>query len=941
MRAFFVAEHFREAENTVADYKSTMNLPSTEFPMRASLSTREPGWLEKWDSLDLHRRALELRAGAPEFVLHDGPPYANGHIHMGTAYNKVLKDLIVKYKTMRGFYAPYVPGWDCHGQPIEHQVEKKLGPEKMKQISQAKLRELCRDWALKFVDIQRAEFKRLGVIGNWDDPYLTLKPEYEAGNVAIFKKMFLDGTIYKGAKPIHWCVRCHTALAEAEIEYSDETSNSIYVAFRFLDSTPWDAEGAASMLIWTTTPWTLPANVAVTLASDADYVGVRLTDGRVLVMAEELVEAVAEIAGWEGHEIVGPRIKGSDLAGLKYAQPIHEGVTGVIITGDHVELSTGTGAVHTAPGHGEEDYLVGQKFNLPMPMPVLDDGTFDAGGGRFAGLKVWDANPKIIEWLGEQGSLVAASTISHSYPHCWRCKQPVIFRATEQWFVSMEKTGLRDNAMRAIGEVDWVPGWSVNRISAMVGDRPDWCISRQRAWGVPIPVFSCVKCSETVATEETFDAVIHLFETEGADAWFTKAPSEYLPACTACPRCGGTDLVPEDDIVDVWWESGVSHTSVLEAREELHRPAELYLEGSDQHRGWFQSSLLTSVGAYGVAPFERVLTHGFIVDGDGRKMSKSIGNVVSPLDVIAKSGADIVRLWVASADYGQDVSVSDEILDRTSESYRRVRNTFRFLLSNLYDYEKDAAVDWADMPELDRVALAQLADMLERVTGHYDEWRFYQAMRAVSDYLGDLSAVYLDVLKDRLYADAPASVSRRSAQTVLAAILGVLVRVLAPVLSFTCEEVWEFMPAGLGDAVSVHLADWPTVSVPAEEAAALLADYAVVLEVRETVTKALEDARNAKVIGKSQEARVSVTAPPEATRVLAARASGALAELFIVSDVSIVAGEAVAATIEPATGDKCPRCWNFRELGTDAAQPDVCARCASVLRDLSGQGDKD
>ncbi|MBI5232246.1 MAG: isoleucine--tRNA ligase, partial [Coriobacteriales bacterium] len=599
------------------DYKKTMNLPQTEFPMRASLATREPEWLQRWADIDVYQRSLELRKGGSTFILHDGPPYANGHIHMGTAYNKVIKDLIVKYKTMRGFYSPYVPGWDCHGQPIEHQVEKKLGPEKMKSISQAKLRELCRNWALEFIDVQREEFKRLGVRGDWDNPYLTLNPFYEGGNVKVFKKMYLDGAIYKGRKPIHWCIRCHTALAEAEIEYADETSDSVYVAFRMTSETPWDAEGPVSILIWTTTPWTLPGNVAVTLADDADYVGVKLADGRVLVMAEELVVSVAEAAGWaEGsYQVVGPRTKGSDLSGAKYAQPIHEGVNGVVVTGAHVELSTGTGAVHTAPGHGEEDYLVGMKYDLPMPMPVTDDGTFDAGGGPFAGMRVWDANPKIVEWLDERGTLIAHQKYTHSYPHCWRCKQPVIFRATEQWFVSMDRTHLREHALAAANKVEWIPGWSINRISAMVADRPDWCISRQRAWGVPIPVFSCAKCGETVATAETFDAVIELFETEGADAWFTKSPAEYLPPGTKCERCESEELKPETDIVDVWWESGVSHTSVLKVRPELRYPAELYLVGSDQHRGWFQSSLLTSVGGYDSAPFERVLTHGFIVDG--------------------------------------------------------------------------------------------------------------------------------------------------------------------------------------------------------------------------------------------------------------------------------------------------------------------------------------
>jgi isoleucyl-tRNA synthetase len=594
---------------------------------------------------------------------------------------------------------------------------------------------------------------------------------------------------------------------------------------------------------------------------------------------------------------------------------------------------TGTGAVHTAPGHGEDDYLVGMKFGLPMPMPVDDNGVFDVGGGPFAGMAVDEANPVIVEWLRERGTLLAAGKVSHSYPHCWRCKQPVIFRATDQWFVSMDATHLREAAMREIGKVEWIPGWSINRLSAMVADRPDWCISRQRAWGIPIPVFECAACGETVATPETFSAVEELFATEGADAWFTKQPSEYLPAGTACSRCGGTELKPETDILDVWFESGVSHTSVLETRDELRRPATMYLEGSDQHRGWFQSSLLTSVGAYDIAPFEKVLTHGFIVDGDGRKMSKSLGNTILPLDVIKTSGADIVRLWVAAADYSQDVSVSDEILARTSEAYRRIRNTFRFLLSNLGDFDPATdSVAWSDMPELDRFAMAELAELSTRVTASYDEWRFHAVYRAVYDYVGEFSSIYLDVLKDRLYADAATGVSRRSAQTVLATALGVLVRVLAPILSFTCEEVWQFMPASMRDAKSVHLSDWPSVTVPAEEAAGLLGEYATVLEVRETVTKALEEARNAKVIGKSQEAEVRLSAPADVVAVLERRPAGALAELLIVAEVSVVAGDEVAVEVHPAAGEKCPRCWNVRELGTDSDHPEVCARCAGVLR---------
>jgi isoleucyl-tRNA synthetase len=921
------------------DYKATMNLPRTDFPMRASLAQREPVRLESWAAMDIYQRSLAVNEGGPTFILHDGPPYANGHIHMGTAFNKVFKDLIVKYKTMRGYVSPYVPGWDCHGQPIEHQVEKNLGPERMKTITQAELRALCREYALEFVAVQRAEFERLGVRGDFGDPYLTLNHAYEAGNVRIFKEMYGRGMIYKGAKPIHWCIRCKTALAEAEIEYADETSDSIYVKFEFAEKPAAfaSAPGTVSILIWTTTPWTLPANVAVTLAEAADYVGVHV-GGEVLVMAEALVEQVAEAAGWDSYEILPPRVKGRELAGAKYRHPILEGVEGVVITGAHVDLSTGSGAVHTAPGHGEEDYLVGMQFGLPMPMPVDDEGRFDHGGGPFAGEVVWDANPLIVEWLREHGSLVAAGTITHSYPHCWRCKQPVIFRATEQWFVSMDRAAegvrpLREGAMDAISKVEWIPGWSVNRMSAMVSDRPDWCISRQRAWGVPIPVFTCLKCGATVATDATFDAVIALFESEGADAWFTRKPSEYLPEGTACSRCGGTELAPEDDILDVWWESGVSHTSVLEARPELRRPADLYLEGSDQHRGWFQSSLLTSVGAYDEPPFRSVLTHGFIVDGDGRKMSKSLGNVILPNDVVARSGADIVRLWACAADYGQDVSVSDEILDRTSEAYRRIRNTFRFLLSNLFDYDPSDAVAFEEMPELDQYAMVTLSDLVERVTKAYDDWRFHAVYRAVYDYCTtDLSSFYLDVLKDRLYADGAASRGRRSAQTVLAAMLTAMVRLVAPVLTFTADEIWEYVPESLrGPAESVQLAGWPAVSVPADAATRLRDEYAAVLAAREVVTKALEEARNAGVIGKSQEAAVLLTAPATAANVL--RGRGDLADILIVSTVAVVDGDdAIVAEVSRASGEKCPRCWNIRtDAGRDPAHPGLCARCAAVV----------
>jgi isoleucyl-tRNA synthetase len=832
-------------------------------------------------------------------------------------------------------------------------VEKTLGPEKMAETSLPELRGLCRDWATKYVDIQRNGFKRLGVNADWDHPYLTYIPDFEAGNVELFRDMYLKGSVYRGRKPIHWCSNCHTALAEAEIEYGDEVSPSVFVKFK-LDAMPGifevaGATGAANVLIWTTTPWTLPANTAVSLAPDADYVMVQAA-GSNMIMAQALVEQVAQTAGWDTYELVSNAegepvtIKGKQLCGLTYTCPIRQDLKGTLIYGDHVTLDTGCGCVHTAPGHGQDDYLVGLEFGIPLLMPVDDNGVLTDEAGQFAGLSVTDANPKIIEWLREQGTLVASQEINHSYPHCWRCHEPVIFRATDQWFVSMDENSLRENALEAINEkVEWVPAWAKNRIGAMVQDRPDWCISRQRSWGVPIPVFKCERCGETVATRETFDAVIELFRTEGSDAWFTRKPSEYLPHGTKCEKCGCTEVVPERDILDVWWESGVSHTSVLKHRasEGLQFPADMYLEGSDQHRGWFQSSLLTSIGAYGVAPYKSVMHCGFTVDEQGRKMSKSLGNGIDPADVCNKYGADVLRLWVSSVDYSQDVSISDGILKQVSDAYRRFRNTLRFLLANLDDFGyEDSIQNWDDLEPIDQYMLTKTLDMLHSVEEAYESYKFNQVYRLAYDFVNDLSAVYMDVAKDRLYAEVPNSPRRRCVQTVLCNILEVMVRVLSPILSFTCEEVWQFYPekmaADASHVESVQLAGWPHANdfmpaIPEAAGAAVAADFACLMDVRDVVTRAIEEARAAGLIKKSQEASVSVAAPADVLAVCNKYDKAVFGEMFIISEIEFTEGAELAATVAATEKPKCERCWNYRELEAGA---DICPRCAAALAEM-------
>ena len=768
---------------------------------------------------------------------------------------------------------------------------------------------------------------------------MTFTPNYESGNVEVFKKMYLDGAVYRGRKPIHWCKHCHTALAEAEIEYGDETSPSIFVNF-LMDKVP-DAFDVDELyiLIWTTTPWTLPANTAVSLAPEAEY-GVVNANGKNMLFALDMVKDVAEAAGWDKYEVLPGKMLGKELEGYKYTCPIRKDLKGTIIYGDHVTLDSGTGAVHTAPGHGQEDYLVGQQFGIPTLMPVDDNGVLTEEAGQFAGLDVDDSNPKIIEYLKNEGVLVARQDISHSYPHCWRCHEPVIFRATDQWFVSMDKTGLREKAGKAIvDDVEFIPDWAKNRIGSMVAERPDWCISRQRSWGVPIPVFKCAKCGETVANEQTFDAVIDLFNTEGADAWFTKNPSEYLPKGIKCDNCGCEELEPESDILDVWWESGCSHTSVCKHREAdgLHFPAEMYLEGSDQHRGWFQSSLLTSIGAYDAPPYKQVMHCGFIVDGEGKKQSKSKGNVIDPADVMKKYGADVLRLWVASVDYSQDVGIDDEILKRVTDSYRTIRNTFRNILGNLndFDHEKNAVTNWDDLFPADKWIIARIYEILRDTTDDYNNYRFHSISQRIFNFINnELSPIYMDIAKDRLYSDAKNSPERRSAQTALCNCLEVMVRILSPILSFTCEEVWENYKCKSTD--SVQLAGWPELSdfVPKVDEAKLnvaLEEYGKLLEIRDVYTRALEEKKVSGEYSKSQETGAKISLPDDYKPLVEKFGQRTIEELFICSDSEIEFGsDEIKVEIVKAKGEKCPRCWNYRELNAEG----VCQRCSKVLSDL-------
>ena len=947
--------------------------------MRANLPQNEPKQVEKWEREQIYLQMLQANGGKQRFILHDGPPYANGNIHIGHALNKILKDIIVKYKAMSGHVAPYVPGWDCHGLPIELQVEKNVGRAKKLQMSKVQIRRLCKEYAEKYISIQREEFKRLGVLGDWERPYRTLDTSYEAQEIRELGKFVASGALYRQKKPVYWCASCVTALAEAEVEYEDHTSPSIYVKFRVSDPkgkfAP-DAGRGTYFVIWTTTPWTLPANQAIAVHPKFIYRHVKTPQGE-LILNQELIPNVMKAVGFEpkDYEVAAGAWTGLELEGIVCRHPWMDRDSKVIL-GEFVTQDQGTGSVHIAPGHGQEDYEVGIRYGLEVMAPVDREGKFTAEAGDLQGDSVFKADQRIIQKLKESGALLKEERLSHSYPHCWRCKNPVIFRATEQWFVSMEKKELRGAALRAIDQVRWIPPWGKDRIRGMLEARPDWCISRQRSWGVPIPAVYCKECNEVILSQELCEHVAAVFETDGSDAWYTREPMQLVPPNLTCPRCGGRDFSREEDILDVWFDSGISHAAVVERDPRLGGVADMYLEGSDQHRGWFHTSLLTSVATRGRAPYESVLTHGFTLDGKGRKMSKSLGNTVAPQETMKKFGAEILRLWVSAEDYREDVRISDEILNRLVEAYRRLRNTARFLISNLYDFDpEEDAVDKQELDELDRWILHRTQDVLKRCREAYDKYEFHVVYHTLNNFCSvDLSALYLDIVKDRLYCEGAKSKKRRAAQSTLYRILEVLVHLMAPILSFTAEEIWGYVPGKERQRSSVFLSSIPEPD-PTLVDPKLADKWDRLFRERTEVLKALEEARNLGIIGHSLDANVSLY--PELYKIDASlwKNSGGTdgKDILIVSNLALDGTEdpgdtspeslrSLQGAAEPfgpadesglrnakirygsplfggpivvsrAKGGKCQRCWKYDEaVGKDSTYDDVCPRCAEVLR---------
>ena len=955
-------------KRSMAEWKDTLNLPRTDFPMKANLQTAEPQALARWQEMRLYERIREQRAGRMKFVLHDGPPYANGRIHLGTAMNKILKDFVVKSRTMMGFDAPYVLGYDCHGLPIELKVDRELGSKK-RDLSIADFRRACRGYATRFIDVMSVEFQRLGVFGDWDHLYLTMDFRYQAAIARALGKFVERGLVYKGKKPVHWCIHCRTALAEAEVEYADHSSPSIYVEFPLAESSadalaakvPELAGRQVSVLIWTTTPWTIPSNLAIAFHPDFDYAAYEV-DGRTVIVAEGLAPKVAEAAD----RTFGPpiaRMKGAELEHIRFRHPLYARDS-VGVLADYVTLEAGTGAVHTAPGHGSDDFVTGVKYGLDIYAPVGPGGHFLETVELFGGQRVFDANPAIEEALKQRGRLWHRRAFQHSYPHCWRCHNPVIFLATSQWFIALDAPldspradgspipdpasppergahTLRGAALDAIdNDVTWVPAWGHDRIYNMVANRPDWCISRQRAWGVPIPAVDCIKCGDAMLTPELVERAAGVFDVYGADAWYERPVAEFIPDGLTCPTCGGTEFERERDILDVWFDSGSSHEAVLPFRPELTWPADVYLEGSDQHRGWFQSSLLVGLGTRNKPPFREVVTHGFIVTEDGHKMSKSLGNSIEPQEIIKDSGAEIIRLWVAMVDFREEVRISKQILARVIEAYRKIRNTLRYLASNLYDF--DPAVDRVPldrMQEVDRFALARYGTAAATVMRAYEAYDFPTVFQAINQFTTvDLSAFYADVSKDRLYTFAAGSRDRRSAQTAMFIIADGLTRLLAPVLPMTTDELWRHLPGG--HEPSIHLAEFPQ-EVGDLVDAPLIARWDRLMHIRDDVNRALEAERQAKTIGNSLGARVTLRARGDDASLLE-RYRHDLAMLFIVSQVDLERaggeGPEVEIAVARAEGSKCPRCWRVvTSVSSTSATEGLCDRCVDALPQTAGR----
>jgi isoleucyl-tRNA synthetase len=940
------------------DLKSTLNLPKTEFPMKAKLPEREPEQLAAWEAQGLYYRILESRADAPLFVLHDGPPYPTGEIHLGTGLNKVVKDMIVKSKTMSGFRAPYIPGWDCHGLPIETKVEKELGGKTSK-VPATEFRRMCRQFAAGFVEKHKVEFKRLGVLGQWDRPYLTMDARDEASIAGAFLEFYEKGYVYRGLKPVYWCIFDRTALAEAEVEYEDHTSPSIWVRFPVIageKSKELGLNGDVSALIWTTTPWTLPANRALAFHPEFEYVVADTSAGK-LLLAKERVNVLETELHIEVHEVHG-KWKGSDFEGVKFPHPFLDMQSPGVLA-DYVTLDQGSGIVHTAPGHGADDFRTGQKYGLESYAPQDDDGRFIEGLPEYKGKTVFEANPIVIELLKKRDMLVGEKRITHSYPHCWRCHNPVIFRATEQWFIQMDAgsaaipapkaPALRPRALEEIEKVKWLPAWGRERMREMIAGRPDWCISRQRFWGVPLIVFYCDACGLQLKDPVALRHVLPFFEREGADVWFTRTAEDLLPPGTKCP-CGHGKWRKETDILDVWFESGSTHLAVL-TRDNQRWPADVYLEGPDQYRGWFQSSLLVGIGTRGAAPYREVVTHGWTLDEKGAPMSKSLGNAIYPAEICAKWGADLLRIWVVSQDYTADVRISESMMTQLAEAYRKIRNTFRFALSNLYDFTpaRDSVAD-ADLWEMDAWMLRRTGALARECREWYDNFEFHRVYHALHDFCTvDLSSFYFDVLKDRLYTFAPKSRGRRSAQTAVYRIASTLLRLIAPITVFTAEEVWKHLPRAAAEPASVHMATFPV----AAELERVLDDaraknWERLLQVREEMLKALEPVRAAKTITSGLEARVTLAANADLAALLRKYAAF-LPGLFIVSQVEIADGQEEGATpsgieglqirVERAHGKKCERCWNYStHVGESADYPTLCERCVAALQEIEREG---